>query len=48
MPPGYIKALQQYQQQKLKQTEQIRTVSPALNLYYKEKVKNYFDQLNGK
>lgn len=48
MPPGYVKALQQYQQQKLKQTEQIRTVSPALNLYYKEKVKNYFDQLNGK
>ncbi|GAA4337731.1 ATPase [Mucilaginibacter gynuensis] len=48
MPPGYIKALQNYQQLKTKQTEQIRTVSPALNLYYKEKVKTYFEQLNGK
>jgi hypothetical protein len=46
MPPGYIKALQDYQQMKNKQTEQIRTVSPALNLYYKQKIKSYFDQLN--
>ncbi|QEM13162.1 DUF4175 family protein [Mucilaginibacter rubeus] len=48
LPPGYIKALQGYQQQKAKQTEQIRTVSPALNLYYKQKIKSYFDQLNAK
>ncbi|WDF55427.1 DUF4175 family protein [Mucilaginibacter sp. KACC 22063] len=48
MPPGYIKALQKYEQQKNKQTEQIKTISPELNLYYKQKVKNYFDQLNGK
>ncbi|AYL98100.1 DUF4175 family protein [Mucilaginibacter celer] len=48
MPPGYIKALQGYQQQRVKQTEQIRTVSPALNLYYKQKIKSYFDQLNAK
>ncbi|MCJ8210414.1 hypothetical protein MUY27_11905 [Mucilaginibacter sp. RS28] len=47
-PPGYIKALQQYQQQKVKQTEQLKTVSPELNLYYKQKVKQYFNQLNGK
>lgn len=47
-PPGYIKALQIYQQQKVKQTEQLKTVSPELNLYYKQKVKKYFDQLNGK
>jgi len=46
LPPGYIKALQDYQQKKEKQTEQIRTVSPALNLYYKQKIKSYFDQLN--
>ncbi|MCC8424540.1 DUF4175 family protein [Mucilaginibacter sp. UR6-11] len=48
MPPGYIKALQDYQQIKGKQTEQIKTVSPALNLYYKQKIKSYFDQLNAK
>ncbi|OKS89003.1 DUF4175 family protein [Mucilaginibacter polytrichastri] len=48
MPPGYIKALQNYQQLKVKQTEQLKTVSPDLNLYYKQKVKKYFDQLNGK
>jgi hypothetical protein len=48
IPPEYIKALQGYQQQSNKQTEQIKTVSPALNLYYKQKIKSYFDQLNAK
>ena len=48
MPPGYIKALQNYQQIKAKQTEQVRTVPPTLNLYYKLKIKSYFDQLNAK
>jgi hypothetical protein len=48
MPPGYVKALQDYQQIKGKQTEQIKTVPPALNLYYKQKIKSYFDQLNAK
>lgn len=48
LPPGYIKALQNFQQQKSKQTEQIRTISPEFNLYYKQKVKSYFDQLNGR
>ena len=48
MPPGYIKALQEYQQAKTKQTEQIRTVPPALSIYYKQKIKSYFDQLNAK
>ncbi|MCQ6961283.1 DUF4175 family protein [Mucilaginibacter aquariorum] len=48
MPPGYIKALQNYEQVKTKQTEQIRTVPATINLYYKQKIKNYFDQLNGK
>ncbi len=48
MPPGYIKALQDYQQIKAKQTEQVRTVPPTLNLYYKQKIKTYFDQLNAR
>jgi hypothetical protein len=48
MPPGYIKALQEYQQSKAKQTEQVKTVPPSLNLYYKQKIKSYFDQLNAK
>ncbi|MCD8741514.1 hypothetical protein LT679_12940 [Mucilaginibacter roseus] len=47
-PPGYIKALQNYQQQKNKQTEQLRTVSPAFNIYYKSKIQAYFEQINGK
>jgi hypothetical protein len=32
-PPGYIKALQEYQQLKQKQTEQVRTVPAAINFY---------------
>jgi hypothetical protein len=48
MPPGYVKALQNYQLMKNKQTEQIQTVPPALNYYFKTKVKIYFDQINGK
>jgi hypothetical protein len=48
IPPGYIKALESYNQAKAKQTEQIKTVPAALNLYYKQKIKSYFDQLNAK
>ncbi|MGZ3873144.1 MAG: DUF4175 family protein, partial [Mucilaginibacter sp.] len=48
VPPGYIKALQEYQQTKEKQTEQLHTVPAALNLYYKLKIKNYFDLLHVK
>lgn len=48
IPPGYIKALTVYQQQKQKQTEQLRTVPVSLNLYYKNKIKSYFDLLNTK
>lgn len=47
-PPGYIKALHEYQQSKEKQTEQVRTVPTALNLFYKSKIKSYFDLLNSK
>jgi len=45
-PPGYIKALQEYQQLKQKQTEQVKTVPPAINFYYKLKIKSYFELLN--
>ena len=48
IPPGYIKALQEYQQIKAKQTEQVKTVSPELNFYYKLKIKSYFDLINTK
>lgn len=48
IPPGYIKALQDYQQTKAKQTEQIKTESPALNLYYKQKINLYFDHINAR
>ena len=48
LPPGYIKALQDYRQLKQKQTEQVQTVPPSLNLYYKIKIKSYFDLLNAK
>ena len=48
IPPGYIKALQDYQQTKEKQTEQVKTVPPAVNFYYKLKIKSYFDLLNAK
>ena len=48
LPPGYIKALQQYNLLKKQQTEQIRTETPWLNFYYKEKIKLYFDLINGK
>jgi hypothetical protein len=47
-PPGYIKALQEYKQLKEKQTEQVRTVPPAINFYYKLKIKSYFELLNAK
>jgi len=48
IPPGYIKALQDYQQANEKQTEQVKTIPPALNFYYKLKIKSYFDLLNAK
>jgi len=48
IPPGYIKALQEYKQVKEKQTEQVRTVPPAINYYYKLKIKSYFELLNAK
>jgi hypothetical protein len=48
VPPGYLKALQEYRQVKEKQTEQVRTVPSELNFYYKLKIKSYFELLNVK
>lgn len=46
--PGYQKALQSYQQIKNKQTEQLITVPPNVNLFYKSKIKTYFNEINRK
>ena len=46
--PGYQKALQSYQQLKNKQTEQLITIPPDVNLFYKSKIKTYFNEINRK
>ncbi len=46
--PGYEKALQSYQQIKNKQTEQLITIPPDVNLFYKSKIKTYFNEINRK
>ncbi len=48
MAPGYQKALQSYQQIKNKQTEQLITIPPDVNLFYKSKIKTYFNEINRK
>ncbi len=45
-PPGLIKALQAFEREKTKQTEQLKTTPATLNDYYKLKVKTYFDLIN--
>lgn len=46
--PGYQKALQNYQQLKNKQTEQLITIPPDVNIFYKSKIKTYFNEINRK
>lgn len=46
--PGYQKALQSYQQTKNKQTEQLITIPADVNLFYKSKIKTYFNEINRK
>ncbi len=46
--PGYQKALQSYQQLKNKQTEQLITIPPDVNIFYKSKIKTYFNEINRK
>ncbi|MGV8877959.1 MAG: DUF4175 family protein [Sphingobacteriaceae bacterium] len=45
MPSGYNKAFQHYQEVKKTQVENLRTVSPDFNYFYKSKTKKYFDNL---
>jgi hypothetical protein len=45
LPPGYINALKQFEVNKNTQTEQVKTIPLNLNLYYKTKIKSYFDFL---
>ncbi|MBC7654810.1 MAG: hypothetical protein H7098_10105 [Oligoflexus sp.] len=44
--PNYNLILQEYQKQKAKEVEQIKTVPPALNYFYKSKISEYFKKLN--
>ncbi|MEO5910021.1 MAG: hypothetical protein ABIP95_03990 [Pelobium sp.] len=44
--PDYNLILQEYQKLKAKEVEQIKTVPPALNYFYKSKISEYFKKLN--
>lgn len=44
--PNYNLILEEYQKLKLKETQQIKTVPPALNYFYKNKITEYFKILN--
>ncbi|MFC5284441.1 hypothetical protein [Pedobacter alpinus] len=44
--PNYNLILEEYQKQKAKELQQIKTVSPNLNYFYKSKISEYFNQLN--
>lgn len=44
--PNYNLILEEYQKQKAKEVEQIKTMPPALNYFYKSKISEYFKKLN--
>ena len=44
--PNYNLILEEYQKLKLKETQQIKTVPPSLNYFYKNKIIEYFKILN--
>ncbi|MBD3748429.1 MAG: hypothetical protein IE931_02935 [Sphingobacteriales bacterium] len=44
--PDYNLILQEYQKLKAKEVEQIKTVPPTLNYFYKSKISDYFKKLN--
>ena len=44
--PNYNLILQEYQKLKTKEVEQIKTISPSLNYFYKSKISDYFKKLN--
>lgn len=45
-PFSYDKVFEEYQKQKNKELELFKTIPPSLNLYYKNKVNDYFEHLN--
>jgi hypothetical protein len=44
--PNYNIILEEYQKQKAKEVEQIKTMPPTLNYFYKSKISEYFKKLN--
>lgn len=44
--PNYNLILEEYQKQKAKELQQIKTVPPNLNYFFKSKISEYFNQLN--
>ncbi|MBU2266663.1 MAG: hypothetical protein KKB15_00935 [Bacteroidetes bacterium] len=44
--PDYNLNLQEYQKLKIKEVEQLKTVPPTLNYFYKEKISDYFKKIN--
>lgn len=44
--PDYNLIMQEYQKLKAKEVEQIKTVPPTLNYFYKSKISDYFKKLN--
>lgn len=44
--PNYNLIMQEYQKLKAKEVEQIKTVPPSLNYFYKSKISDYFKKLN--
>jgi len=44
--PNYNLILEEYQRQRAKEVEQIKTMPPTLNYFYKSKISEYFKKLN--
>lgn len=44
--PNYNLILEEYQKQRAKEVEQIKTMPPTLNYFYKSKISEYFKKLN--
>ena len=44
--PDYNLILQEYQKLKAKEVEQLKTIPPTLNYFYKEKISDYFKKIN--
>ncbi len=44
--PDFNLIMKEYQKLKLKEVEQIKTIPPSLNYFYKSKISDYFEKLN--